>query len=363
MRRITWFVVGFAVAVAAWLLLSPVPIEPTSWHPSPAPARTGVLAPNDRLRAVERIGGSGVVEPEATTIDEQGRVFAGLADGRVVRIDPRTGEVTPLASTGGRPFGLAFDAEGRLYVCDGQKGLLRISPAGEVTTLATGHGGVPFGFTDDVSIAPDGMVYFTDATSGFGVGTYRDDILEHAGKGRLFSFDPRTGQVSLLLSGLQFANGVAVSGDGTYLVVAETGSYRLVRYWLSGPRRGSSEPFADNLPGFPDNVTWSPDRKAFWVALWPRVGAVDALAPYPFLRKVVRRLPRFLQPDPATHAWAVAIDEGGRIVDSLEWLAPSAYFPVTSVRERDGWLWLGSLSQRGVGRIAAPPLPATPRRP
>jgi sugar lactone lactonase YvrE len=361
MKRITWIALGVAAAVVAWLLLSPVPIEPTSWHPSPAPPRTGVLAPNDRLRAVERIGGAGVVEPEATTFDDRGRVHAGLADGRVVRIDPGTGEVATVASTGGRPLGLAFDAQGRLYVCDAAKGLLRISPSGEVAVLATGQGGLPFGFTDDVSVAPDGMVYFTDATSGFGVGTYRDDILEHGGKGRLLSFDPQTGQVSLLLSGLQFANGVAVSGDGTYVVVAETGSYRLVRHWLSGPRRGSSEPFAENLPGFPDNVTWSPDRKVFWVALWPRVAAVDALAPYPFLRKVVRRLPRRFQPDPATHAWVVAIDEQGRIVDSLEWLAPSSYFPVTSVRERDGWLWLGSLAQHGVGRIAAPPL--TPQRP
>jgi sugar lactone lactonase YvrE len=151
----------------------------------------------------------------------------------VVRVDPRTGEEAVVARTGGRPLGLA----------------------------------------DDVSIAPDGMVYFTDATSGFGVGTYRDDILEHGGKGRLLSFDPRSGQVSLLLSALQFANGVAVSGDGSHLVVAETGSYRLVRYWLDGPRRGTAEPFVENLPGFPDNVTWSQDRKVFWVALW--LGSLD----------------------------------------------------------------------------------------
>jgi sugar lactone lactonase YvrE len=362
-RRTVWFVVGAAVAVAAWLALWPVPIEPTSWKPLPAPSRTGVLAPNDRLRGVARLGASEAAGPEATAIDAQGRPHAGLVDGRVVRIDPGSGAVTTVAMTGGRPLGLAFDDQGRLYVCDAAKGLVRVSPSGEVTPIASAQGGLPFGFTDDVSIAPDGTVYFTDATSRLGPAAYRDDILEHAGRGRLLSLDPRTGKVSLLLSGLQFANGVAVSGDGTYVVVAETGSYRLLRYWLAGPRAGTAEPFAENLPGFPDNVTWSPERKAFWVALWPRVSAVDHLAPYPLLRKVVRRLPRFLQPDPATHAWVVAIDEGGRIVESLEWLDPSAYFPVTSVREAGGSLWLGSLEQRGIGRIAAPPIRPSPRLP
>jgi sugar lactone lactonase YvrE len=354
MTRSLWIAVG-AASAAAYLLLFPVPIEPTAWTAPSPPPRTGLLAPNERLRAVERIGGPSVHQPESTAIDPEGRVYAGVADGRIVRIDPRTGSVTPFATTGGRPFGLAFDVDGRLYVSDAVKGLLRVSTSGEVTSLASGHAGVPFHFTDDVSIGPDGTAYFTDASSRFGPDQFREDILEHGGHGRLLSFDPRSGRTELLLSGLQFANGVAVSGDGSYLVVAETGSYRLVRFWLTGPRRGTSEPFAENLPGFPDNVTWSPERKVFWVALWPRVGAVDALAPYPLLRKVIRRLPRRLQPDPAPHAWAVAVDERGQIVESLEWVSRSAYFPVTSVRENDGWLWLGSLDQDGVGRVAAPP--------
>jgi len=362
MKRSAWLAVGIASAAAAYLLLYPVPIEPVAWEAPPPPARTGVLAGNERLRAVERVGGSAAHKPEATAIDSQGRVLAGVDDGRVVRIDPRTGEVTTFATTGGRPLGLAFDGDGGLYVANASRGLQRVSPTGEVTTVAAGHGGVPFRFTDDVTVGPGGIVYFTDASSRFGPDQFREDILEHGGHGRLLSFDPRSGRTEALLSGLQFANGVAVSGDGSYLVVAETGGYRLIRLWLTGPRRGTPEPFAENLPGFPDNVTWSPERKAFWVALWPRVGAVDALAPYPLLRKVVRRLPRWLQPDPAPHAWAVAVDERGQIVDSLEWVSKSSYFPVTSVRERDGWLWLGSLDQDGVGRIAAPPLPPQPPR-
>lgn len=363
MRRITWLLVGIALALAGWLLFWPVPIEPVAWQAPAPPPREGVLAPNDRLRGVERVGAPDVSRPEAVAFDAEGRVVTGLADGRVVRVDPASGAVSVLARTGGRPLGVAYDRDGRLYVADAVKGLLRVSPAGEVTTLATGEGGMRFGLTDDVTVGPDGTVYFTDASARFGIEANRDDILEHAGTGRLLAFDPATGVVRRLLGDLQFANGVAVNGDGAWLVVAETGSYRLLRFWLQGPKAGTAEPFAENLPGFPDNVTWSPDRGAFWVALWPRVGAVDALAPYPFLRKVVRRMPRAVQPDPAHHGWIVAVDPAGRIVESLEWLAPAAYFPVTSVRERDGWLWMGSLEQSGVGRIAAPPISRPPPRP
>jgi sugar lactone lactonase YvrE len=340
----------------SYLLFFPVPIAPAAWRASPPPARTGPLAPNERLRGVEWVGRGRIPDPEATAIDPAGRVHAGAGDGRVLRVEPATGAVSTVASTGGRPMGLAFDDQGRLYVADARRGLLRISPAGEVSVLADREGSLPFAFTDDVSVAPDGMVYFTDASDRFGVGNYRDDILEHGGRGRLLSFDPRTSRTATLLAGLQFANGVAVSGDGTYLVLAETGSHRLLRFWLAGPRRGSAEPFAEGLPGYPDNVTWSPERRAFWVALWPRVPVADALAPHPFLRKVVLRLPRWLQPDPAPQAWIVAVDEQGRIVESLEWTSPASYHPVTSVRERDGWLWLGSLRQDGLGRIAAPPI-------
>jgi sugar lactone lactonase YvrE len=36
---------------------------------------------------------------------------------------------------------------------------------GAIEVLATEADGVPFGFTNDVDIAPDGTIYFTDASS------------------------------------------------------------------------------------------------------------------------------------------------------------------------------------------------------
>jgi sugar lactone lactonase YvrE len=340
-------------ALAAYLALWPTPVDPVAWRPPPAPK----LPADERFRGVERLLSGVALGPEAVAIDPRGRPCTGTLDGRILCLDPATGAHEQRAVTGGRPLGLAFDRSGRLYVCDARKGLLAVSTSGTVETLATGHGGVPFGLPDDVDVGPDGTVFFTDASSKFGIDRTREEVLEHGGRGRLLAYHPETGKTELLLAGLEFANGVAVAGDGSYVLVNETGAYRVTRYWLAGPRRGTAEPFVENLPGLPDNVTWSPSRHAFWVALFsPRVPELDLLAPHPFLRKVVWRLPRFVQPEPAPHALAVAVDESGRIVETLQDASPAAFSPVTSVREHGGFLWLGSLEQPALGRIPAPPL-------
>jgi len=352
-RRILLLAVALLVAyLCAW----PVPVSPVAWHAPPPPALTGPYAPNDRLRAVEWLGRGVALGPEATAVDARGRVHTGTRDGRILRFDPATNGFETVATPGGRPLGMAFDAGGRLLFCDAHLGLRALTPAGEVQTLATGHGGVPFRFADDVVIGRDGTAYFTDASSKFGIERLREEILEHGGHGRLLAWHPDTGKTELLLAGLDFANGVALAADGSYLAVNETGTYRVLRYWLTGPKRGTAEPLVENLPGLPDNVTWSPARRIFWVALHsPRVPALDVLAGRPFLRRVALRLPLALQPQPAREAWALAVDERGQVVQSLQHRARDAFAPVTSVREHGGYLWLGSIEREALGRIPAPP--------
>ncbi|HEY6107166.1 MAG TPA: hypothetical protein VIV59_14370 [Anaeromyxobacteraceae bacterium] len=82
--------------------------------------------------------------------------------------------------------------------------------------------------------------------------------------------------------------------------------------------------------------------------------ALDALAPYPFLRQVVLRLPMWLQPQPARHAFVLGLDQQGRVAFNLQHDSPEAFAPVTSAREHAGWLWLGSLSREALGRVRAP---------
>lgn len=337
----------------AYLLLWPVPIDPEAWTPPPRPRWpvNAALAGGERLYPSLR-------GPEAIAFDAQGRLVTGLADGRIVRLaaDGR-GEPELLADTGGRPLGLVFDGD-RLLVADSPRGLLAVED-GRVEVLAAGHDGRPFKFADDVAVGPDGTVYFTDASDKFGVHDYLLDVFERRPRGRVLAWDPRTRATRVVAAGLYMANGLSLAPTGDHLVVAETTANRLQRIWLTGARAGEVEPFGAVLPGYPDNVRWSPERRAYWVAMGtPRNADLERMAGRPWLRKLVLRLPAFLRPKPVRHVLVFALDEAGRLVHDLQDAGPDVYALAASAIERDGWLYLGSFANHGVYRVAAPPLPA-----
>lgn len=211
----------------------------------------------------------------------------------------------------------------------------------------------------NVVAAPDGSLYLTDASSRFPLRYWMGDLLEHSGTGRLIRCDLEGGRAEVVLDGLHFANGVTLAPDGSFLVVAETGAYRLRRLWLTGPRAGRHDVFADGLPGFPDNLSTGPDG-LIWVALaTPRRPALDLLhRTHPALRRAVWSLPEALRPGPHATAWAVAFDASGHPVHDLQ-RSGADFRMVTGVCEREGRLYLGSLVEGAVGVVPLPP-PARP---
>lgn len=341
------------LALPVYLLLWPVEIEPVAWNPQPAPSlEVEPYAPNQRLMAVQRLAAGALAGPEAIAIDARGQLHSGLEDGRIVRVDPRDGRCTVLANTGGRPLGLQFMADGRLAVADARKGLLSLSSDGRITPLAEHADGLNLGFADGVDVDGQGRIYFTDASWKSGYGKHTLEMLEHGAHGRLLRWQPELGEAVTLLAGLRFANGVALGPNDDYVLVAQTSDYRITRYWMRGPRAGSAEVFIDNLPGFPDNITFN-GRDRFWVALVaPRSALLDTLAPHPFWRRVIARLPAALMPGPAHMAFIVGLDLEGRVVEQYRATQAGAYAPITSVREHDGHLYLGSLSGDAIGRVA-----------
>ena len=345
-----------ATALLAYLALWPVPIAPVAWDAPADRGFVGDFAVDSSLADAERIPLDGHPGPESVARDAEGRLYAASLDGSIVRLDAEGRRPEVWARTGGRPLGLAFGTDGTLYVADGIRGLLAVDSAGQVRVLATAAEGRPFGFADDLDVAPDGRVYFSDASSKFTAAVRATldattlDILEHGGHGRLLEWDPRTAQVRVVASGLQFANGVALTADARAVLLTETGAYRIVRVEIDGPARGQVTPLLENLPGFPDNISRDAEGR-FWVALFaPRKGILDRLARYPALRKVIARIPSALQPKPARYAHLIAIDETGRVVEDRHDPA-GGYAPITDVLATERWVYLGSLSEPTLARV------------
>lgn len=339
-------------AALGYFTLWPVEIDPQGWTPPPAAADAGVVTRS--LASIERVGSRVGIGPEGVSFDASGRVYAGYLDGRVVRFSADGRSYELLANTGGRPWGTYASPSGdSVLVADAVKGLLKVE-AGQVKVLATEAGGVPFRLTDDVIQGPSGLIYFTDASSKFGIDKMMADVFEHGANGRLMTYDARTQKVEVLMSGLHVANGVALAPDESYVLVAETLSYRVWRYWLQGARRGQKEIFVDRLPGFPDNISFN-GRDGFWLALYaPRDPVLDKLLPHPGLLKAAYRVPSSLLPKAAKEAHVLKLDLDGKVLESWKDDSATAYAPITSVRERDGMLYFGSIEYPAIGRMSLP---------
>lgn len=339
----------------AYLMLWPVNFEPKAWNAPKAPALTGQFQPvkAELTRNSYDIG----IGPEDLNITEN-MLFTGLKNGDIQKRSMLTSKVKTLGNTGGRPlsvYPIYYPAqEPILIIADAKLGLLKMhANTGEITVLMDKHEGKKLLFVDHVAVSKNHIVYFSDASQRWGIGHAKEDILEHHKTGRIFRYDLKTGEAKVVLDQLQFANGVALSAAEDYLLVNETGEYRVHKLWLKGDKAGSHEVLLDNLPGMPDNISHHKDNR-FWVALFTGRNAIlDGTADKPFVRKMMYRLPEFMQPQPKHEAMALEINgDTGKPLRLVHITGEDNYTPVTDVEVfAGGALLLGSLSDSGLATI------------
>lgn len=358
--RTSYSVLAFLLALLLYLLAWPTPVDPVAWQ---APENQGFIGPfqsNQALAGLTTWSLEGLHGPEGIAVDEYGVLHVSTHEGWIVKVQPSSGETEQWVNTGGRPLGLVFDAAGHLIVADAYRGLLSIAPSGDIKVLTDRYQNSPILYADDVDITPDGMIYFSDASTKFGAeqfgGTFAAsllDLMEHGGHGRLFQYNPTSNDTRLISNGLDFANGVAADPEGQFILVNETGTYRVIKFWLTDERFGEQEVLIDNLPGFPDNIVRGDDGR-FWVGLAStRSPILDALSDKPFLRKMVQRLPSSLRPKANHYGHVFAINEHGKVLASLQ--DPSGQYPVTTgALEFNGQLYISSLVADELGHRPLP---------
>lgn len=331
---------------------------------------------HDHLHSSETIKLAGAVGPESLAFDPNGGgPYVGVADGRILKwqghergwVDfavtssQRKDCILPLAlemeHVCGRPLGLRFEKKtGDLYIADAYLGLLVVGPAGGIATpLVTEAEEFPLRFTNDMDIDElEDIIYFTDTSTSFQRRQFMYSILSGDNTGRLLKYNKSSKELTVLLRGLAFANGVALSKDRSFVLVAETSSCRIIRVWLRGPNDGSSEVFAE-VPGYPDNVRRN-SKGEFWVALHAKKGPiVELIMRNPWIGKALLKLPISFKQFHGMlvgwkpHATAVKLGEEGEVLEVLEDSEGKTLKFISEVEEKDGRLWIGSVLMPFIG--------------
>lgn len=170
------------------------------------------------------------------------------------------------------------------------------------------------------------------------------DLLEHGG---VLRYDPATEEAEVVLDGLRFANGLAMTASGTYFLVVEMGDYSIMKVALDGST--PPEVIIDNLTGFPDIINRNGDG-TFWVGLVsPRSEAMDQLSNMPFVRKIIMRLPAFMRPAAQRYGFVIKIDENGNVLEALQ--APSGNYTLATglIKGSVGTRFIISLTKPDLG--------------
>jgi len=122
---------------------------------------------------------------------------------------------------------------------------------------------------------------------------------------------------------LHFPNGITLTESRDALLIVESTRSRILKYYFEGSKKGKTEIFIDNVPGFPDNIVFSEKSHVYWIGFSSKRSKPfhlsDFLSNYPIVRKyLVKFISRsvFLSLYPK-YGIIVAFNENGKIVKSL----------------------------------------------
>ena len=214
---------------------------------------------------------SGFDTLEAPAFDRHGNLFfVDWERHSIMRRSP-DGELREFFNTGGVPAGLAFHPDGSLWVAeegDDIHGLMRITPDAEAAIIVNEFDGKPLNGANDLIFDRDGNIYFSDP--------WRTSAENPIGGFYRYTVD---GELQQLDSGLAFPNGLALTEDGQYVLLAETFRNRILRYRIDtdgtvGPREVWA---TTNEPSGPDGMAMAEDG-SLYVAHFSG-GTVDIFSP------------------------------------------------------------------------------------
>ncbi|GFO48141.1 adipocyte plasma membrane-associated protein [Plakobranchus ocellatus] len=409
---------SFSICFLVFSPLRAADILPVLYELPPSPALTGALEQNKALTKAERYKLNQVVgaasfafhrgtELPPTNLSSQSyfvgvidsddiesisdHIYTGLANGKIV--DVSDCGVKVVASLGppycrseqqcGRPMALRMDGQGRLIVADAHRGIFRINletdefkvrqpnstpfdtmccSTGQKEMLyssSTAVGGRPCKFINDVVVAGDGTILFTDSSARWPRQEQLSILLEGQSTGRLLAYSDKSNQAIVVLKNLSFPNGLQLGPNDEFLLITETGRAKISKLSLLRDNSWLSlSDFASNLPGLPDNIRAS-GRGTYWVAFAHArhenmTSLVDDYDDQPQMRRIIAKMYSKDQIKSMTARYGIVaeLDETGAIIRTLHDPTGLKVDSVSEAIEKDGYLYLGSWDKPYISRVA-----------
>lgn len=165
--------------------------------------------------------------------DDDALLWSDVRSNRLMRLDVASGDVTVAAQPAGFCNGHTLDHEGRVIACEhGTRSVVRFEPDGSRTVLAERFDGKRLNSPNDVVVAGDGAVWFTDPTYGIDSDAEGYAAESEIGASNVYRADLSTGVVTAEVTDMVRPNGLAFTPDESVLYVADTG----ISHVANGPR-------------------------------------------------------------------------------------------------------------------------------
>jgi gluconolactonase len=214
-------------------------------------------------------------------------LWSDIPNNRIMRWLEEDGHVSVFRNSSNFSNGNTRDRQGRLVTCEHDaRRVTRTEFDGSITVLMDRFDGRPLNAPNDIVVASDDAIWFTDP--GYGIDGPYEGHTAHAELPRnVYRLDPASGQATVVADDFVRPNGLAFSPDERRLYVVDTGithggPSHIRVFDVDGAKLRSGRIFTEDFaPGFTDGMRTDADGNVWCSMGWadPREDGVRCYAP------------------------------------------------------------------------------------
>ena len=151
-------------------------------------------------------------------------LFSDIPNNRIMRFMEDDGHCSVFRQPSMNSNGNTIDRQGRLITCEHSgRRVTRTELDGSITIIADSYNGKKLNSPNDVVVASDGSIWFTDPA--YGIGGFYEGVKaqQEQEKHNVYRVDPSSGEIKVVADDFVEPNGIGFSPDEKKLYVIDTG--------------------------------------------------------------------------------------------------------------------------------------------